>query len=406
MKHPFQILTATKDGSHVFASVKNNLLVFRTSDGALVGSWTDEVAAEPKKPAVAEPEKPPTKRAKTPKKKSIWADLPVYNYIRSVTLTRNEKHVIGSTDSDKAVVMLAIDHSAENCLSLTKRQVFPKRPCAVLTSLDDSTLIVADKFGDVYEIPIDESTPIAEKDLIPILGHVSMLSDVLVAKHGDRQFVLTGDRDEHIKVSHYPESYVVKHWLFGHHEFVSCMHICSFDDKLLVSGGGDDYLLVWDWFKGTLLHQIDLRPVVESSLTDAHFPPERFVQEDSRREITITKVTTLTRNGENLLLVLCENTNCILSFVVTDKIEFKQKIDVSNSIVHFTVVADGILASVDADSPEKQVVCLKFDDSGLLHEAPSEAASAIGRGNICEVESREDFYPLYYILTLRKRSEH
>ena len=43
MKHPFQILVADKNGEHLFVGVKNHVLVYRLSDGALVGSWVDTV---------------------------------------------------------------------------------------------------------------------------------------------------------------------------------------------------------------------------------------------------------------------------------------------------------------------------------------------------------------------------
>ncbi|GEQ70472.1 hypothetical protein JCM33374_g4149 [Metschnikowia sp. JCM 33374] len=388
MKHPFQIVVADKSGEHLFASVKNHLLVYRTSDGALIGNWADDVdlqsvqekkfkakrEEEAKKNAEAG-EEPVSKKAKTNKKEpKVPVPGPgaptIYNYLRSLTLSRDEQHIIGTTDSDKAAVVFKIDYTKDNCIQLVKRQIFPKRPCAVSTTMDDKNIILADKFGDVYEIGIDGEQPIPEKELVPILGHVSMLSDVLVAEHDGKQFVLTGDRDEHIKVTHYPLSYVVKHWLFGHHEFVSCMHLPSFNQNMLISGGGDDYLLLWDWWNSKQLARVELRELIEPHLTDAHFPPERFLQEDSPKEISIAKVLTSSKNGHNLVFVLCENTKCILTFTVNsdNSVSFKQKLVTESPIVDIALVNDKVFVVVDADSEEDLLELYQLSDECLLEK--------------------------------------
>lgn len=423
MKHPFQILVPDKLGDHLFVSVKNNLLAFRLSDGALIGSWTDTVdlqsvqekkfKAKHEEQQLKQESMPASIKAKTYKKEpKVPVPGPgapiIYNYIRSLTLTRDEKYIIGTTDSDKAAVIFEINFSKENCLELVKRQIFPKRPCAVSTSTNDSELIVADKFGDVYSIPIDSEPSVDEKSLVPILGHVSMLSDVLVAEHNNKQFVLTGDRDEHIKITHFPKSYVVKHWLFGHHEFVSCLHLCEFNKDILVSGGGDDYLIVWDWFKAEKLAQIELRDLILPFLNDSHFPPERFRNDDSPMEVSITKVQSLTHNGAHLIAVLCENTNCILTFTIKDdfSVVHKQTFATEKPLVDFVIVKDSIIAAVDTDESEALIEIYDFNHDSLLEKKNSDLAKIITQASECEVDSRNEFYPLYYISTLRKRSEH
>lgn len=422
MKHPFQILVADAKGEHLFVSVKNHLLVFLLSNGALVGSWTDTVdlqSVQEKKfqakheEALKNEEDQPKKKAKT-NKKNVKVPVPgpgapvIYNYIRSLTLARNEEYVIGTTDSDKAAVIFKIDYTKENCLELIKRQIFPKRPCAVSTSIDDSSLVVADKFGDVYSVPIDAETPTDEKKLVPILGHVSMLSDVLVAEHDGAQYVLTGDRDEHIRVTNYPKSYVIKHWLFGHREFVSCLHLADFDQQVLISGGGDDFLVIWKWFTGEQLATIELRDLVQSHLTDAHFPPERFLAEDSIKEISITKVATYTKNNTHLLAVLCENTKCILTFVInTDyTVTHKQTFVTESPLVDFVIVDGKIIAAIDTESDDTLLEFYNIADDLTLKKEETDLAKKISLASDCEVEARADFYPLYYISSLRKRSEH
>ena len=207
----------------------------------------------------------------------------------------------------------------------------PKRPCALAFTSGDTALLCGDKFGDVYALPVGldqpsepprkkartakPSTPaatnltvhtkgnlqalehqkrIAEKasknqamraedeaeagfPYEPILGHVSMLTDLKTARISvpnagiDRtkrycNYILSADRDEHIRVSRgIPQSYVIEGFCLGHIQFVS--RLCLLGSDILVSGGGDDYLCVWDWRNYELLQKLELGP--RASATEA-----------------------------------------------------------------------------------------------------------------------------------------
>lgn len=413
MKHPFQKVLIDRTGECLYATVKNNLLVFRLSDGALIGSWEDEVKLQDVQEKKFKDSEQPTKKAKTNKKEpKVPTPGPgaptIYNYIRSLCFTRNEQYIIGTTDSDKAAVIFKIDKSQSNCLSLVKRQIFPKRPCAISPTFDDTQLIVADKFGDVYTIAINGEPPVDEKSLEPILGHVSMLSDVLVTKHENKQYIITGDRDEHIRVTNYPKSYVVKQWLFGHREFVSCLHVPDFNTDLLISGGGDDYLVLWNWYSGEKIQTVDLRSYIEPHLTDFHLPPDRFRTENSKKEISIVKVETFNSKGEKILAVLCEHTNCIMTFVISDDltITHKQTFSSEHSIIDFAHYEDKVIVAIDVASDGPIIKVILLGEENVLEEEASTLPESITNASTCEVSSREEFFPLYYISSLRKRSDH
>ena len=47
-----------------------------------------------------------------------------------------------------------------------------------------------------------------------ILGHASLLTHCLLTP--DEKFIVTADRDEHIRVSWYPEGYVIESFCLGH----------------------------------------------------------------------------------------------------------------------------------------------------------------------------------------------
>ncbi|EJT78589.1 hypothetical protein GGTG_03688 [Gaeumannomyces tritici R3-111a-1] len=94
-----------------------------------------------------------------------------------------------------------------------------------------------------------------------LLGHVSMLTSVALASRAadGRPYIVTADRDEHIRVSRgIPQPHVIEAFCLGHGEFVSALCVPAARPRLLVSGGGDPDLLVWDWLRGALLSRADL----------------------------------------------------------------------------------------------------------------------------------------------------
>lgn len=191
----------------------------------------------------------------------------------------------------------------------------PKRPSAV-TLGPFSQIICADKFGDVYSLPIvipadgsktsasesalpmptkkafkptanpltvhskgnrlallnqikqaelsseskdagDANTPEFELNLL--LGHVSMLTALVLGEKDGRNYILSADRDEHIRVSRYiPHAHIIENFCFGHKEFISDMVIPPSNQDLLVSGGGDEYMFVWDWLAGKQLFKTSI----------------------------------------------------------------------------------------------------------------------------------------------------
>ena len=81
-----------------------------------------------------------------------------------------------------------------------------------------TTIAIADKFGDVYslpvlftpiEIPAGEEEPKHE----PKLGHVSVVTDLVLTENKE---IVTCDRDEHVRVSRWPEGYDIVAFLLGH----------------------------------------------------------------------------------------------------------------------------------------------------------------------------------------------
>ena len=67
-------------------------------------------------------------------------------------------------------------------------------------------------------------------------------------------YILSADRDEHIRISRGPpQTHVIETFCLGHTAFVSCLAIPESRRELLVSGGGDHEIFLWDWLGGNLL---------------------------------------------------------------------------------------------------------------------------------------------------------
>jgi tRNA (guanine-N(7)-)-methyltransferase subunit TRM82 len=187
----------------------------------------------------------------------------------------------------------------------------PKRLCAIALTKNQSTILAGDKFGDVYALPlhssfnphtVSHSKPRLEipkpfkpsaseltvhtkgnrealrqqklqkaalpKKLEPnfehqlIIGHVSLLTDLVVGtdpSHGSREYILTSDRDEHIRVSRgMPQAHVIDGYCLGHTDFVSRLCITQERPQFLISGGGEPALCIYDWLRGIVVAKANL----------------------------------------------------------------------------------------------------------------------------------------------------
>lgn len=327
----------------------------------------------------------------------------------------------------------------------------PKRPCSVVISPDNQDILSADKFGDVYSLPLIQSpdwkpnasssataaaaapSPATEETAVTttiatttttddqdqpfkpqateltvhtkrnrqalvdqqisrtnpkaqrgtprrveaepferylLLGHVSLLTAVALGFDYDdddddeennhnhshnhpandtdtttttmtkkntprkrRPYILTADRDEHIRVSRgtRDQVHVIEHFCLGHDEFVNRLCIPSFghpsspspsspsfdgDGSLLVSAGGDPDLFVWRWRRGQLLCKTPLLDVVRKT-TEEEVASNKvavtglcewaFSSSSSSSSSTITTTTAGEGGGESTrIVVICE----------------------------------------------------------------------------------------------------
>ena len=196
----------------------------------------------------------------------------------------------------------------------------PKKICAIVLTPDEKNILVGDKFGDVYLLPLhptegwtppvprqDQSqrpfTPSATELTVHtkgnlealkqqrqqrapqpkkegpqfehklLLGHVSLLTDVAITEIPvelrTRQYILTADRDEHIRVSRgITQAHIIENYCLGHREFVSKLCLVPWNPELLVAGSGEPALKVYHWRTGKLLDEELFQGAVRQDLVN------------------------------------------------------------------------------------------------------------------------------------------
>jgi tRNA (guanine-N(7)-)-methyltransferase subunit TRM82 len=321
----------------------------------------------------------------------------------------------------------------------------PKRPCAVTISPDDMNIISGDKFGDVYSLPLlptleqDEAArsklespasatfaPTATEQTVHsksnrraleaqkkqaaegsaskkkeplafahevLLGHVSLLTDVLVATIEDEEaetpktYILTADRDEHIRVSRGPpQSFVIEGFCLGHGQFVN--KLCLAEPTLLVSGGGDHELYIWHWLDYELVKRVSLLQAVSREVNNlkrkaatddiemgVERSPPNVVEEPEivdldvkiavtglwtcpgptlgkvRRMLEDSDISNILTSIQSELLVTCEGIPAIFHLPVASLRDSKEHaigfIPLAGNPLDITVVDGGIIVSVD-----------------------------------------------------------
>lgn len=228
------------------------------------------------------------------------------------------------------------------------------------TNTDSGFLVVADKNGDVYSLDI--SKPDSEPKLI--LGHLSMLLDICLTT--DDRFVLTADRDEKIRVSHFPNSYNIETFCLGHIDFVTSISLM--DDGLLVSGSGDGTVRVWKYLEGKELKKryvykdVDIQCSkevnVEKQVENMSVDVKRSPVSDTPAVIKIKSF----KNTYTFIVQMEELEGCLVySYNPLNKdIILHQTIKFDTKLLDYSIDADHVLFLTHTKGPESKFCILRY----------------------------------------------
>ncbi|KAL6869620.1 tRNA (guanine-N(7)-)-methyltransferase non-catalytic subunit trm82 [Amphichorda felina] len=512
MKIPYNQVHA--NGGIIFAARSGQIQTFSAQDGKLISTWkhpdVEKVAEAVKNNAEAEKEpqeedqeeaqdedQPPAKRQKTTGAEDVSASKPTegepvqedaasakggrnkrkkgksaHQHAKSgrtvskvpdrpivthLTSTADGKHLLAVTGHDKTIWVF--EHDGAGHLSNLSHRAMPKRPSAVAIG-PDSQILCADKFGDVYSLPlIPDGTPIAptlrpapkpltqpaaneltvhsKRNLVALkaqqkqlekarlekgdaeskpdvpdfeltlqLGHVSMLTALVLGEREGRRYIITGDRDEHIRVSRYmPQAHIIERFCMGHRDFVGALVIPPTRGDVLISGGGDTDLFLWNWLSGSLLSKTGVLSLAQE------ISPETS-------KVAVSNLYSLAYPAEagNLtyILAICEDIKAIFSWQLTDNnaLNHPGVIQLPGNPLALSIISeDGsapkILAAIDpgSETPAKNlnIFSLTTSDGRLAVDTTSHVEEdAIETGDL-EVTESEVRSLLYGMEHLRKQ---
>ncbi|KAF2278208.1 guanine-N(7)--methyltransferase subunit TRM82 [Westerdykella ornata] len=325
-----------------------------------------------------------------------------------LALTHDQKHIIAVTAEDKCIRVFRID--TEFQLQQLSQRCMTRRPCAIAMTSDDSTILCADKFGDVYSLPllpgpedeqirspsVEQSEAAGEKAFVPaasvltvhsgrnrrvleeqlkqaakgpkkpkegptfkhdlLLGHVSMLTDIAYANVNGRSYIITADRDEHIRVSRGPpQAHIIEGFCYGHESFVS--RLCLVGPDRLVSGGGDPDLFVWDWTNFELLGKLHLRDAVLRFLREQPDLAARVPEDANSFRIAVSGIWHVPSEA-NEILAACEGIPALFSFRIGISSTAEQCIVLTGNALDVTFIRQsqtGCTAVVSVDNVHVRV---------------------------------------------------
>ncbi|MCJ1402462.1 tRNA (guanine-N(7)-)-methyltransferase non-catalytic subunit trm82 [Xylographa trunciseda] len=355
----------------------------------------------------------------------------------------NGKHIVAVTGEDKCIRVLEV--LADDTMHQISERHMPKRPCSVMFTTDESMILCADKFGDVYALPLFEQyvdkkdgmneQPMAldqpkeeakSKSFVPaataltvhtkrnqqalkhqqsvksktsekkslnfahqlLLGHVSLLTDLAYVSvcvgestsSSTRSYLLTSDRDEHIRISRgLPQAHIIEGYCLGHTEFVSKLCIPPWDSSFLVSGGGDDYLLVWKWLSSEVQQRVELKSLVAIFGKRIRQEPRGGIEQSTiaagTGSIAVTGIwairTPISENEkyEGFIIVACERVPAffVYSWHENGKVEHHETLEVEGNILDVAVLQTQMAILYTIDSQEHYSPAT---DEQLRHHLP------------------------------------
>jgi tRNA (guanine-N(7)-)-methyltransferase subunit TRM82 len=191
--------------------------------------------------------------------------------VRCIAFSKCGKFLAAATDDKKTYLWST--YTWERIKTL----ISPKKISAINFSKDGSLLLAANKFGDVgvTSTAVSEAGLSIDTQFELFLGHYcSVITSLSLSDDGT--LLATTDRDGKVRINKMPESsplqgcHEIQCFGFGHTDFVSCSaFIQQGDDEVLVSGGGDGTLRMWNKMNGAELAMLQLGNTNDNNNTKA-----------------------------------------------------------------------------------------------------------------------------------------
>lgn len=237
--------------------------------------------------------------------------------------------------------------------TLASERYMPKTATSLKFTPDNQAVIIVDKAGDAVQFSLQD----LEKEGEIILGHLSMLLDVVLTS--DSKKIITCDRDEKIRVSHYPNAYNIISYCLGHKEFVSSLNLLPHKQSVLLSASGDGTIRLWEFLSGNALASYDCTSDVSKELSVNETSLSQ-VENDQTSSIIVHKVCSFKIDDKcSLVCVLFYGYNGFLVYRITgESFELIQALNVNETVLDFCFRSSGELVIRSANNA---LYCLSYE---------------------------------------------
>ena len=246
---------------------------------------------------------------------------------------------------------------------------FARVPSGTVDGNDMEIIVAGDFEGNAIAYPVEEGGSDVSRLL---LGHTaSMLTGLRVVHNSadDTARILTSDRDEKVRVSSFPNTFVVEGYLLGHTEYVSSLDVSKDEDcPYCVTCGGDGTVRLWDY---TTCEELDVVKADQS-------PSESGEEEKESAEVPLG--VAMNSDGSAVAVIWNDNTRVDIYRITEGKtLEKMQSMECSEQPLIASFLPGGTLAvlaknpaylvqykAVLTDGDAGRVASLSLDDSSPL----------------------------------------
>lgn len=208
-----------------------------------------------------------------------------------------------------------------------------------------------------------------------------MLLDLKLSNCG--KFIISSDRDEKIRISHYPNCYNIHNFCLGHEDFVTNIEFLPKNDNYLMSGSGDGTIRIWDYLNGKEMFQClcakdaGLEPLKIANDKNKHDndPKVKRMPWPAVLAIRISNqdddkaVIAVTLEAWNGILVYTSTEKDLLQYCKSIKVDgpiWDYQFNQHNTLVTVQAVPDQYLVFIDIDKESQEVKSIPTNQAAFF----------------------------------------
>lgn len=156
-------------------------------------------------------------------------------------------------------------------------------------------LLASDKAGEVFAI----DAPLLQKQVL-LSGHTaSVITDLAIHKSASAHYVATADRDEKIRISHFPDMENIHTFFLGHTKVVASVSFVELKGRILaLTTGWDHKLNLWDAHTGTLVQSLSFLSEAEKAKAESSEQKAEEEVEDAEEPVVTEAAADTTEAAE------------------------------------------------------------------------------------------------------------